>query len=309
MPKISIIVPVYKVEKYLHRCLDSIVNQTFTDWECILVDDGSPDNSGKICDEYAEKDKRFRVFHQKNAGVSAARNKGLDEVKGEWVGFVDSDDWIETNMYEYLYSDAIKTKVDVVICGFVGQHKKRIKKLYNTEEAQIFLFSSKGFGGFSVLRLIAAKKIQNVRYDTEMTYLEDTKFFYEVFKNCKTIYWDNEPLYNYFQREDSVTHKYGLTPHAKTGLNFLENSYQNENIITVKNAILSKIIVYCASLALMYIRHNDVSNDSFLYLKNKVKSNLSQAICSKDMTLRAKIKVLVISYYNFPILKFFFRYL
>lgn len=104
MPVISIIVPVYKVEKYLHRCLDSIIHQTFTDWECILVDDGSPDSSGKICDEYAEKDKRFRVFHQENAGVSAARNKGLDEAKGEYVNFVDSDDWIDSKLLEKIYT-------------------------------------------------------------------------------------------------------------------------------------------------------------------------------------------------------------
>ena len=222
-PKISIIVPVYKVEKYLRRCLDSIVAQTFTDWECILIDDGSPDNSGRICDEYAEKDKRFRVFHQENVGVSAARNKGLDEARGEWIGFVDSDDWIEKNMYEYLYNDAIETKADVVVCGFRGQHKKRIKRMCGTEEAQILLFSTKGFGGFSFLRLVAAEMIGNVRYDTSVKYLEDVKFFYELFKKCKATYWDNEPLYNYFQREDSVTHKYGLTEEAKGGLRFLKN--------------------------------------------------------------------------------------
>ena len=107
-PKISIIVPVYKVEKYLHRCLDSIVNQTFTDWECILIDDGSPDNSGIICDEYAQMDRRFKVIHQENKGVSAARNAGLDVAKGEWIGFVDSDDWIEKETYEVAYNKAIK---------------------------------------------------------------------------------------------------------------------------------------------------------------------------------------------------------
>lgn len=103
MPKISIIVPVYKVEKYLHRCLDSIVAQNFTDWECILVDDGSPDGSGKICDEYAEKDGRFKVFHQENQRVSAARNKGLDNAKGEWIGFVDSDDWVSKDYFQIDY--------------------------------------------------------------------------------------------------------------------------------------------------------------------------------------------------------------
>ena len=92
MPRLSIIVPVYKVEKYIHKCVDSILNQTFTDYELILVDDGSPDNCGKICDEYAKKDSRVKVIHKKNGGQSSARNKGLDHAKGNYISFIDSDD-------------------------------------------------------------------------------------------------------------------------------------------------------------------------------------------------------------------------
>ena len=95
-PQISVIVPVYQAEAYIRRCLDSIVNQTFQDWECILVDDGSKDNSGAICDEYAVKDSRFRVIHQTNRGVSVARQVGLDASKGEYIAFADPDDWVET---------------------------------------------------------------------------------------------------------------------------------------------------------------------------------------------------------------------
>lgn len=99
-PKISVIVPVYNVEKYLPRCIDSILSQTFTDFELILIDDGSPDNSGKICDEYAEKDSRVRVFHKPNGGVSSARNLGLDKASGEWITFIDSDDYIEQDFLD-----------------------------------------------------------------------------------------------------------------------------------------------------------------------------------------------------------------
>ena len=102
MPKVSIIVPVYNVEPYLRQCLDSILAQTFTDWECILVDDGSKDGSGAICDEYAEKDSRFRVVHQENKGSSAARNEGLSLSKGIYLSFIDSDDWVENNYLERL---------------------------------------------------------------------------------------------------------------------------------------------------------------------------------------------------------------
>ena len=95
-PKISVIVPVYKTEAYLHRCVDSILAQTFQDFEVLLIDDGSPDRSGEICDVYAQKDRRVRVFHKENGGVSSARNCGLDNAKGEWICFVDSDDFLDT---------------------------------------------------------------------------------------------------------------------------------------------------------------------------------------------------------------------
>ena len=117
-PKISIIVPVYNVEKYIRRCLDSIAAQTFTDWECICVDDGTPDASGKICDEYAQKDGRFVVIHKENGGVSSARNVGLDVAKGEYVTFCDSDDWVEKEMLEVFYNTALKNDAEVVISGF-----------------------------------------------------------------------------------------------------------------------------------------------------------------------------------------------
>lgn len=107
-PLISVIVPVYRVEPFLPRCLDSLRNQTYRNLEILLVDDGSPDNCGKICDEYAEKDHRFRVIHKENGGLSSARNAGLDAATGEFIGFVDSDDWIAPQMYETLLSALIK---------------------------------------------------------------------------------------------------------------------------------------------------------------------------------------------------------
>lgn len=105
-PKISVIVPVYNVEKYLRRCIDSILAQTFTDFELLLIDDGSKDSSGEICDEYARNDERVRVFHKENGGVSSARNLGLDNAKGEWVSFVDADDIIYSNNLDILFEVA-----------------------------------------------------------------------------------------------------------------------------------------------------------------------------------------------------------
>ncbi len=117
-PKISIIVPVYKAESYLRRCVDSLLAQTFRDFEVILVDDGSPDKSGEMCDEYARQDARVRVIHQLNTGVSLARQKGLDNAKGEYVIHGDPDDWVEPEMLEQLYAKAMEEDADMVICDF-----------------------------------------------------------------------------------------------------------------------------------------------------------------------------------------------
>ena len=119
-PLLSIIVPVYKVENYLQKCIDSILAQTFTDFELILVEDGSPDSCPALCDAAAAKDARIRVLHQKNGGLSAARNAGLDVARGEWIGFVDSDDYIAPEMYETLYKAVQNTGADLALCDYAA---------------------------------------------------------------------------------------------------------------------------------------------------------------------------------------------
>lgn len=116
MPEVSVIVPVYNAEEYLPRCINSIQKQTLTDIEIILINDGSQDNSGRICDEYASRDDRIKVIHQKNAGVSAARNAGMRAAKGRYIGFVDADDWVNPDMYEAMLSSASQNNADIVIC-------------------------------------------------------------------------------------------------------------------------------------------------------------------------------------------------
>ena len=123
MARISVIVPVYKAENFIHRCVDSILSQTFSDFELILVDDGSPDNCGVICDEYAEKDSRIRVIHQENQGQAAARNRAVTEARGEWVCFVDSDDSIHPQMVEHLYRATMEHGTNISACGIVEEEQ------------------------------------------------------------------------------------------------------------------------------------------------------------------------------------------
>ena len=125
MPKISIIVPVYNVEQYINRCIDSLLGQTLKDIEIILVDDGSPDQCPQICDEYARKDSRIKVIHKKNNGLGYARNSGLELATGEYIAFVDSDDYVNINMYEKLYNETINNNFDIVYCGFIVENKDK----------------------------------------------------------------------------------------------------------------------------------------------------------------------------------------
>ena len=122
---ISIIIPVYNTAQYLDQCLESVLVQSYTDWECIVVDDGSTDNSGEICDKWGKRDSRFVILHQKNQGVSAARNKGLERCKGEYICFIDSDDWVEPTYLSHLY-DGMKNNegVDMVVSGFIFEGDK-----------------------------------------------------------------------------------------------------------------------------------------------------------------------------------------
>lgn len=122
-PKISVIVPIYNAEKYLHRCIDSILNQTFTDFEVLLINDGSTDSSGSICDEYAKKDSRVRVFHKENGGVSLARNIGIDKALGLWTLFVDSDDWLDLGTFSLIVNENQTANADLYHYYFISWNR------------------------------------------------------------------------------------------------------------------------------------------------------------------------------------------
>ena len=218
MHKVSIIVPVYKVENYLSQCLDSILEQTFTDWECILVDDGSPDHSGAICDEYAQKDARFRVIHKENGGVSSSRNVGLDVAQGYYIYFIDSDDYVENDALELSLFKAKQTNADIVVHGIVNDY------LYNHSSTAIE-YDSLPENDYSTILEMADRwnllngpvnklfinsiiKNNELRFDESISYGEDTKFTFEYLTQCNTIAFVPKHLYHYcFRNEGSLTSK------------------------------------------------------------------------------------------------------
>lgn len=214
MTMLSIIVPVYNVEKYLSKCIDSILAQTFTDFELILIDDGSPDNCGIICDEYAKKDSRIKVIHQKNQGVSAARNKGLDIAVGTYLGFVDSDDWIEPNMYEYMLRSINETDEDIIVCGinYCNNDGEYIRtdlmedKHYNKEELMQALYGKPNpNGGVCWNKVFLRKIVSDVRFRQELSMAEDWVYLFDCFKLCKGAYHIPYSLYNVVERPESAT--------------------------------------------------------------------------------------------------------
>lgn len=215
-PLISIIVPVYNVEKYLPKCLDSIMNQTYKNLEIILVDDGSTDNSGIICDKYSEGDRRIKVIHKENGGLSDARNKGLDIAKGEYVGFVDSDDYIAEDMYEYLYAFILENNLDVAMCASCDVYEDKIIYPKNFEsiildkkEKIIENIFINPFGGAAVSvcsKLFKYDVIKNIRFDFGKTY-EDVYFLLKWIANTNNFGRGDKVKYYYVQRGESITHQ------------------------------------------------------------------------------------------------------
>ncbi|MEE1277137.1 MAG: glycosyltransferase family 2 protein [Fibrobacteraceae bacterium] len=209
---VSIIVPIYKVEPYLRRCLDSIVNQTYTNLEIILVDDGSPDGCPQICDEYAAKDERIVVIHKENGGLSDARNAGLDICKGEYISFVDSDDWVDERYIEILFDLLTKENADIAI-GENIQTRGICKNTNNISEIQ--LYSSKKilyhlFTHNHIAFIISCGKLYKKELFSELhfpsgKFHEDEFTTYILFYRSKKIVYTNSILYYYFRHSNSIT--------------------------------------------------------------------------------------------------------
>lgn len=212
MPEISIIVPVYNVETYLRKCIDSILTQTFTDFELILVDDGSPDRCGEICEEYANRDSRVVVIHKENGGLSSARNAGLDAARGEYIGFVDSDDYIKEDMYATLYNHLVSNNADISICGIshcfnnqtAPSNKQFFDKLTDSISALKLILEGESISVNAVNKLYKRSIFDNLRYPLGKT-SEDAYVIVEVMLKASIVHIDTSPKYYYVHRENSIT--------------------------------------------------------------------------------------------------------
>lgn len=243
---ISVIIPVYKVEKYINKCIDSIINQTYANLEIILVDDGSPDNCGKICDEYAEKDNRIKVIHKKNGGLSEARNYGIDISKGRYIAFVDSDDYVSDNYIEYMYKLLKDNNADMSICGIqiVNDEHKKYKvvetnvDVYTTEEAFENLLYAEGIEVAAYGKLYPKEYFDDVCFPVGEKY-EDTAIMAVLMNKAKKIVFGSQKCYFYYTRPGSISRS-GFN---KNELDYIKNvksmlAYIRQNYPDIENAIL-----------------------------------------------------------------------
>lgn len=215
-PLISIIVPVYNSEKTLNRCVDSILKQTFRNWELLLIDDGSIDRSGEICDEYAIKDQRIKVFHKENGGVSSARNVGLDNVKGEWITFGDSDDEILNNTFA-LYDRIINehNEIDLISCGYLIYYKSGSLKKISCEKAiiskdkkaHLLNCEENGYYGFLWNKCFRTSIAKRNRFDETISYCEDHLYTYQYLLQCQCAYFLPNIVYKYYVNDMEVKSK------------------------------------------------------------------------------------------------------
>ena len=219
---ISIIVPIYNVEKYLSKCIDSILAQTYNDIEVILVDDGSPDNCPMICDEYAQKDNRVIVIHQKNAGVSAARNAGLKAAHGEYIGFVDPDDWISSSMYQEMITALERENADLAICGYdyydengavdtARRYKEKADEIITQKEFMSRLSDMPPtVRQVTWNKLFRAELLSDISFKKHMHSAEDVLFLSEYSSRICKVIIVHKPHYKNLVRTGSATHG-GLT--------------------------------------------------------------------------------------------------
>ena len=292
--KISVIVPVYNVEQYLERCVDSIINQTYTNLEIILVNDGSTDNSGKLCDELAKKDERIRVIHKENGGLSDARNRGIDESESDLVGFIDSDDYIDSDMYEVLLKNLNNTDADLSMCALYDVYN-------NTPEAQVtnketWKLSSeqaiKMVMEAKILSVTAVNKLYRKSLFTDLKFevgkiAEDAFIMIKLLDKCEKIVATNEKKYYYVHRENSITTQKFSTKF----LNVIEAYEQNSNIISEKYPKLKDVAQTRMNWAYFYVldrlllddNYNDkeLENKLISYLKNHRKDILNDPLFTK----------------------------
>lgn len=310
-PLVSIIVPIYKAEKYLPSCVDSILSQTFSDFELILVNDGSPDNSAAICEAYAQKDNRIKIIDKENAGASSARNKGLEKARGKYVIFIDSDDVISSLMVETLYSLALEYNADIAICGierFTVTINNREEK-YKNNHRKLCRYTGKEYLKELILgntdcspcnKIYSKDIIGNIRF-IEGRINEDKLFLFEIYQKCNNIVKTDEILYHYRFNNESVTSTFNIRSFdVLTNLKDIGEEIKEKKLGFDKEYQLSWIranIIICRRICVN--KKNEEFKAQYKDCCNVIKSNIFTILCNKYFNLRLKAYAILNILYSF----------
>ena len=297
---ISVIVPIYKVEDYLNRCVESILNQTYENFELILVDDGSPDNCGQICDIYAEQDSRIHVVHKENGGLSDARNTGLKVCCGKYIVFIDSDDWISKYYLEKLYDVLQSTESDIVECEIIRTDKFHIEDRslpeiqyteYTAEEAIDLLIQDKQLHQHVWNKLYKRSVIADIWFEKGKTN-EDEFWTYQVFGKAKKITKFNLGLYYYYQRTSSIM---GVGFNIKRldaieakveRQKYLETYYPSLSIKGKINLFFS--CMYAGQMSMIHLTENEIDK-AFCFFRSIIKQNSDISLIRNISRFKDKI--------------------
>lgn len=316
-PLISVIVPIYKVEKYLSKCIESIIAQEYSNIEIILVDDGSPDNCGKICDDYAIKDNRVKVIHKENGGLSSARNAGIDIAQGEYIGFVDSDDTIEPYMYEKLYNAIYHDKTKLAVCAvnYIYENGEILRKksvgkdmTFDFYHAMIEMNSHRIFDMGAWSKLYHRDLFKDLRFPIGKL-SEDYYIMFRIFDRAQTISYVDTACYNYLQRENSITrsvkinhdHEYA----AKEQMDYLDKKHPELKTVGNVAYASSALTVYdfylknnvlCSEEKINHFKH--VINENMEYIKGATYLSVSKRIQFKLFCLNPVLYNVVFKMYR-----------
>lgn len=301
-PLITIVVPIYNVERFLRPCIESILGQTYKNLEIILVDDGSTDSCGKICDKYEKIDSRILVIHQENKGLSEARNAGIDAATGEYIAFIDSDDYVRGNYTETLLHALVENDAEIAVCSFqyVDEEGKyirnssRLKEKKKTYTGEQFLMADRQLQDVSIIawnKLYKRSVFSKLRYRAGVLY-EDAFIYPELFWNCRKVVVINESLYFYRERRGSIVHSPLTMKRAKMHYDFYKEwkCFFAEK----KNRYLYDRAVQGCSRSISDLYSSDVTKkeiqkDLHKKLQKEMRENVRILLWSRNITLKDRI--------------------
>ena len=300
MDLVSVIVPAYNIQNYIRRCVDSIRNQTYSELEILLIDDGSTDDTGELCDEFAQQDERITVYHKKNGGLSSARNYGIERAHGTYLSFIDADDWVKRDFIEVLYQNIKRANAELSIVGYSliwdnGKEKcttdENAYAVFNQDEAIHELFAQEKMGCMACQRLYHKSIFEDIRF-SEGKLFEDAAIALDVVKKCHTVVWSGQSKYYYYQRSDSIvnsTFNIGKLFMLESCQNMIDYSKKNggkydkeANAFYLKSAMMLLMQIYGA-------KDSAESREAKEKLKEGIRKHKQYIWGNKYLPLRKKI--------------------